>query len=302
MIPNFFIIGAPKCGTTALSHYLSGHQQIFFSPVKEPHYFAKDLLQFRPYYVHNEKAYLDLFAESNKHHTVVGEASVWYLFSEVAVSNIHQFNSDAQLIVMLRNPIEMVYSLHSQYVFSLVEDEPDFEKAWTLQEARKAGNHLPKNAQKSDRSSELLQYGSVGKFGQQMQRVFDIFPKEQVKVILFDDFKIEAVKIYRDVLAFLNVMDDGRIDFQPINENKTNRLSWLARLTKDLPVPFMNAVHSLGLKNTGILRSISHLNTRKVRRKPLSPDMKKKLNCFFSDDVRLLSQLISRDLDHWLQD
>jgi hypothetical protein len=300
MIPNFFIIGAPKCGTTALSQYLSSHSKVFLSSIKEPHYFAKDFLQFRPYYVNTKEEYLDLFAQATKQHIAIGEASVWYMLSKVAVCNIHQFNPNAKIIIMLRNPIDMVYSLHSQFVFSLVEDEPDFEKAWFLQEARAAGINLPKNAKKQDRSPELLQYGAVGKFGQQLEKVYSIFPKEQVKVILFDEFKEASAQVYRDVLTFLNVPCDGRKNFQPVNENKFHKLFWMAKLTQDTPESIMKIVQKLGFKNTGLLHFLNRLNIKKAKRKSLSDSFRSELGTYFSEDMRLLSQLINRDLDHWL--
>ena len=72
--PNFFIVGAPKCGTTALSHYLRQHPRIFFSLPKEPHYFATDLPRYRM--VTHEPAYLEYFRGAGPQHTAVGEGSV----------------------------------------------------------------------------------------------------------------------------------------------------------------------------------------------------------------------------------
>ena len=137
--PNFFILGAPKCGTTALSEYLREHPRAFVSQPKEPHYFCGD---FDYYYApgqRSEEHYLRLFDAATDDHLAVGEASVWYLYSADAARNIAAFDPATRVIVMLRNPVDLVPSLHSQLLYMLDEDEPDPARAWELQEARRRG-------------------------------------------------------------------------------------------------------------------------------------------------------------------
>lgn len=294
--PNFFIVGAPKCGTTAVSEYLKTHPNIFISDIKEPHFFAQDFWQFRPYYTTTEAAYLALFAPATAQHTAVGEASVWYLYSSVALQNIYQFDPHAKIIVMLRNPVDMIYSQHSQYCFSMVEDELDFEKAWHLQAARQQGQQLPAAARTTDRSAELFQYGQIGKLGQQMERLLNIFPESQLKVILYDDFKQDTRAVYQQLLAFLNVADDGRTDFNIINQNKVKKARWLAALSLKLK----QVGKKVGIQNTGILQAIERRNVKQVIRQPMSPAMQQQLIAYFADDVQLLARLINRDLSPWL--
>ncbi|HEX6669849.1 MAG TPA: sulfotransferase domain-containing protein, partial [Gemmatimonadales bacterium] len=180
--PNFFIVGAPKCGTTALYEYLRPHPNIFLSEVKEPHFFAKDLGTYP--YIKSVEAYARLFADAGPQHLGVGEASVYYLRSTVAIANIREFNPDARLIAMYRNPVEMLYSFHAQLLYVAEESESDFETAWRLQEQRGRGFGLPPRS----RGAFLVQYGELGRFGTQTQRLLTIFPPEQVKLILYDDF------------------------------------------------------------------------------------------------------------------
>lgn len=96
--PNFFIIGAPKCGTTSLAHWLAQHPEVFMSPVKEPHYFSTDfpLTSWR-----DPDDYHSLFEGADTHHKAVGEASVWYLRSREAVPQIEAHYPGARYIVML---------------------------------------------------------------------------------------------------------------------------------------------------------------------------------------------------------
>jgi len=226
-IPNFFIVGAPKCGTTALSRYLGQHHNIFISTPKEPHFFASDFKNHRA--IGSFEEYQKLFATCSREHLAVGEASVWYLYSQVAVRNIFDFNKQSKIIVMLRNPIDLVYSLHSQHIYAFYEDREQFQTAWELQEERSRGQKIPRMC----RQPELLQYGKVGKLGEQLERVLEIFPRCQVKMILFDDFKAETKRVYVDVLSFLGVPDDQREDFPVINQNKAHRLMWLSQILQN---------------------------------------------------------------------
>ena len=155
--PNLFIVGAPKSGTTALSDYLREHPNIFISVPKEPHFFAIDLPGHRRKFDTYAK-YIRLFENADEH--VVGEASVHYLYSQKAIENIYEFNSEARLIAMLRKPVEMVYSMHSQALASLNEDVTDFEKAWELEPERSAGRHVPKHCH----DVQILYYSQIAKY------------------------------------------------------------------------------------------------------------------------------------------
>ena len=145
--PNFFIIGAPKCGTTALSEYLKDHPQIYFSDPKEPHYFTFDFEQYR--LTKTLEEYLELFAAATPQHQAVGEGSVFYLYSSVALEKIREFDPQAKIIVMLRNPIDMIYSFHSQLLFSADESETSFEQAWRTTGYTTAGKKYPQSMSRS---------------------------------------------------------------------------------------------------------------------------------------------------------
>lgn len=139
--PNFFIIGAPKCGTTSLAAWLAEHPQIFMSPIKEPQFFNKDV----GFPMKSLQAYEKLFKDASSGHIAVGEATVLYLYSKVAVRNILDYNPDAKFIVCLRNPVDMAYSLHEQWFFNGIEDIEDFKEAWLMQDIER-GRHRPHDA------------------------------------------------------------------------------------------------------------------------------------------------------------
>jgi hypothetical protein len=297
MKPNFFIIGAPKCGTTALSEYLKAHPQIFFCEPKEPHFFAEDIgLR----YIKTHHDYDALFRKAGPQHLAVGEGSVCYLYSKLAAAKIKDFCPNARIIVMVRNPIEMAYSLHGQLFYARIEDEPDFSTAWGLQKTRQAGGRLPRGC----RAPSLLQYRQVCELGVQLERLLEIFPREQVLVQVFDDFVRDPGKVYRTALDFLDIPDDGRATFPVINESKLARFNSLAWANNRLKPVIVSAAlwlsHRFGIEIMSYLRKIESFNTKKFRREPLSPQLRALMSDEFADDVQKLSNILQRDLGHWL--
>src|SRR5262249_53369576 len=124
--PNFFIVGAPRCATTSMYTYLKQHPQIHLSLLKEPLFFATDLT-IQPLAVTDEASYLGLFADAGDARRI-GEGSVFYLLSKRAAEEIKRFSPRAKIIIMLRNPIDMMHSLHALYLRTGNEDL-DFEEA-----------------------------------------------------------------------------------------------------------------------------------------------------------------------------
>jgi hypothetical protein len=297
--PNFFIVGAPKCGTTALYRYLRPHPNIFMAKVKEPHFFAQDLGTYPS--IKTLEEYERLFADSTEAHLRIGEASVYYLRSSVAIPNIQAYNPAARIIAMFRNPIEMVHSLHSQLLYWAEENEPDFATAWGLQERRARSLDLPPRSG----GSFLLQYHEVGRLGSQAKRLLEVFPREQVKLILYDDFATSPRRIYDEVIAFLEVPHDGRTQFPRVNENKRVRVSWLKNFIRKPPPMLRRAYRriktTVGPSSMDAMKArVVHRNTVQERRRPLSPEMRAKLVTAFRGEVALLSQILERDLTDWL--
>jgi hypothetical protein len=296
--PNFFIVGAPKSGTTALYEYLRHHPGIFMPEKKEPHYFATDFVHFPR--IQEEEEYLQLFSGCSDTHSAVGEASAAYLFSDTAVKNIYAFNPGAKIIAMLRNPVDLVYSMHAQALYNFNEDEPDFEKAWALQGERQQGRHIPPGC----RAGQLLQYQALGSLGEQVKRLYSIFPRSQVLIIFFDDFLADTRSAYEEVLKFLELPTDGRTNFDPVNISKTHKSKILGWLTQTPPKPVISIVRFLR-KRLGIdiyrpLAWARRLNDRAAGREPLDPEFRDHLQEVFRDDIRLLEEQTGKNLDHWL--
>src|SRR5215469_5765625 len=126
--PDFFIVGAPRCGTTAMFRYLSRHPEIYFSDRKEMHVFGSDLRFGPQFYRRSMDNYLAEFVARNGE-LRAGEASVWYLFSRTAAAEIKTFNPDASIVIMLREPAQMLHSLYHMFRYDRNEHLPTFEQA-----------------------------------------------------------------------------------------------------------------------------------------------------------------------------
>jgi hypothetical protein len=289
--PNLFIIGAPKCGTTSLIHYLSQHPEVFVSPIKEPHFFNED--SGHRYYF-DEKKYLDLFSKSQAQHTYSCEGSVWYLYSKVAVANILEFNPDAKFIVLLRNPVKMYFSLHRELLFGGSENVSSPTKAWALQEDRKMGAHIPEHC--SD--PRLLQYGDACKLGKQVAAIVDKIPSENLKFVFLDDMASDPDGTFQSVLQFLKASMLHLPSYEVVNVKKVRKYRMLSKffifttgLKKKLGIK-----GGLGLASAINKHNVSHdvpSNAEEVA------NLSEELYNFFREDIALLETITNRNLAHW---
>ena len=223
MKPNLFIVGQPKSGTTALHQFLGQHPEIYMSSIKEPHFFCADFHlesdraygRQRFFDFRNESAYLQLFSRA-KEEKIVGESSTNYLYSQVAAEKIHNFNSDAKIIIILREPAKFLYSLHSHYVKFTEENEPDFLTALALETARKQ----EKASSSRVISPSYLYYSQRVQYYQQVKRYCDRFSPEQIKVVIFEEFKSENKRVFREILEFLAVEPNFIPEYEAVNVNK----------------------------------------------------------------------------------
>jgi hypothetical protein len=289
--PNFFIVGAPRCGTTAMYEYLRQHPDIFMPYRKEPVYFGADLHKRLPYL--DEAGYLKLFARSDGEKRL-GEATVWYLYSATAADEIKAFAPDARIIIMLRNPVDMIHSLHRHWLFTANEDIEDFSEALAAEEDRSQGRRLPPRV----RRPEGLQYRASGRYASHVERWLATFGREAVKVIIYDDFDADPAGVYRETLEFLGVASDFQPDFSIVNPNKGVRSAWLQRVTSSkqfvatasrLPGPAFHALR----------RTLKRVNMRPERRQSMDADLRARLTREFAPDVARLGELLGRDLSAW---
>lgn len=287
-MPNFFIIGAPKCGTTSLTEWLREHPAVFMPILKEPQFYNLDHDYVFPRLTANE--YRGLFRNATDRQLAIGESSTWYLHSEVAVPAILRDNPEAKFIVCLRNPVEMVQSLHQHLVTDLEEPLGDFATAWRARFAR-ARTKLP-------RTHPFLDYGEVCKLGRVVGRLLELVPRERVLIVLMDDLRRAPRAEYERILAFLGVPDDGRMEFPSANPARANRSPAFTRLLRGIGT--LKARARLPAFGLGLLDWVRALNTVPASRQRLSPALERELQDHFREDVELLSRIIGRDLRYWL--
>lgn len=294
--PNFFILGAPKSGTTAMSEYLRTHPNVFVSDLKEPHFFCEDVSRSS---IRSINEYLDLFSQANHNHAIIAEATTNYIHSRIALEKIKEFQPIAKLMVMLRRPTDLVYAFHGENLRQGIESEQDFERAWWLQQTRAAGRALPPGC----RSPHRLQYKWIGSLGSQVQKLLRIFPESQVHFALFDNFATHPEYEYHKLLTFLGVPHDGRREFPRINESIRYKWPWLGQFPKRLrghvAGPLAMLRHNTGLRGTGFLKTIDRFNAVPAQRPPLRLEFQRHLTEVFRDEVKLLEELLDQDLSAW---
>jgi len=294
--PNLFIVGAAKSGTTAMNDFLNQHPDIFMAK-KELHFFGSDLNINQS--TLTEQEYLDFFKEGQGK-KITGESSVWYLFSKKAAAEIKAFSSDAKIIIMLRNPVEMMRALHQQNIYDGNEDIAGFEEAVLAVTDRKNGRRLPK----SPEHLSCLLYLDAVKYYKQVKRYFDVFGKENVCVIIYDDFKSDNSEVYRYVLNFLQVdttfepvydiinpyKEVGNIAVHQFIKHPPNKLREMVRMA----IPYKPLRHFF-------MDTISRWNVKTSERQPINEQFKKKLQEEVAEDVMQLSKLLQTDLTFWLK-
>ncbi len=292
--PDFFIVGALKSGTTALHSYLAAHPQVFMCVPKEPMYFGHDLT---PRYRRLTKdEYLRLFRRARPGQRA-GEASPQYLSSRSAASEIAEFAPDAQLIVMLRNPVDVMHAQHSELVHDLREDIPDFAAALQAEPDRRAGRRVPSGALRP----EALHYRELVRFAEQLRRYLALFPRERIHVIVFDDFVADTAAAYRGVLEFLSLDTSFQPDLRPINANRRPRSRLVQRLVYDPPPPLPALYGRLRAMPWAyaIRNRVVSANNVRQRRPEMDPDLRRRLTGELAPEVADLGTLIGRNLSAW---
>ena len=289
-IPNLFIIGSPKCGTTSLANWLNNHPQIFMSKRKEPEYFCDDLIITK--YRINKSSYMKLFASSNNQHIWRGEASTHYMFSKVACKKILEISKSPKFIAIIRNPVELVYSLYNQRIFDGLEHIETFEEAWSLNNERENNNFLIKDYITGD----LLNYGKMGLLGEQLKRFFSLVPEPDRLVLIFDDLKENPRLVFERIIDFLNI-EKYKMDSFPIY-NKSSVVR--SQIYRSIFHNLIDLKGLLGIKKTiGIGNFLSQINTKVKSPEPLSVNTIHMLKQFFKNDINNIENLLNRDLSHW---
>ena len=323
--PDFFVVGAPRCGTTSLCSHLGHHPAICFSRPKEPHFFTALAGPVSEEQI--EVDYLErYFGHRRPEHRIAGEGSVSYLYSRDAIDRILALRPDARFIVNLRNPYEMIPSYHLRLHYLLEEDQADLAVAWSLQGARARGERIPRHSW----DPRLLQYAEVGSLGSALERLLAQVGRERCLPVVFDDLISDPAATYARVFAFLGVEPDGSTRFPRKQGGQAWRYHWLQVLLFRPPRFLARAagVRLPGSERPGQgrrKRSKQHAegppppdaerrpgSSLKRRRKrlvrwnridarpaPLGAELRREMQAVFEPEISKLSEILGRDLGSW---
>lgn len=301
--PDFFIVGQPKAGTTALYKMLRTHPGLYMPDLKEPNFFCTDLVQpsmrrrGMPYFATVEE-YVSLFSPALPGQRI-GEASVHYLQSRVAARNIATFNPEARIVAILREPASLLRSLHLQLLQSGVEREADLATALCLEEERRKGRAIPRSCHRP----QLLLYSEVVRYVDQLQRFRELFRPDRMLIAIYDDFLRDNEGTVRSIFRFLGLDDSVDVVRTPANPSVFVRAPAIALALHRISVgrdPFAHSVKRAikGVARGGLARWLLQSGYRRVTTRPPPPDQAfmRELRRRYASEVERLSAYLGRDL------
>ena len=297
--PNFFLVGAPKAGTTSLYHYLRQHPQIYMSPIKEPHYLADEIrlanftdelqalqrdVQVPAGPVSAWPDYLKLF-EGAGTQTAIGEASVCYLWSETAPRNMAARFPHAKILMMLRNPADRAYS---QYLHMLRFAKRSISFSEYMDAALTAT---------TTKIGELYPFLEFGFYCRQIERYLAFFPRQVLGIYVYEDYQRNPLVVLQEMFRFLGT-DPA---FEP-DLSKRHMLPRVARSPATARLVRWAGGRRIAqrLASPALRSSIQRILYRPRRHLTLEPADRSRLVDLYRDDIRGLSALLGRDLDAWL--
>jgi hypothetical protein len=283
---DFFIVGAPKAGTTSLYHYLEEHPEIEMSSQKEPDYFSDIPLQEQGMYygknrINTLDKYESLFAQ--KEGVIYGEGSVSYLFYENVAEDIKKYNPNAKIIIMLRNPIDRAFSHYlMDYRLGLVSDS--FEDI------------INKKSKYKNAHLFYQQYIEVSEYAKQIQRYCNVFSTDNLLLIDYEDFKGDVSGTVDLVYDFLKVSTEFAADVNTKHNTFT--------MPKNKGIRFIYSFVFLRKILTfifpkSLVKNIKGLLFKADKKPELLEETRNQLKQFFSDDVRELGRVLGKDYSKW---
>ncbi|MCL6443839.1 MAG: sulfotransferase [Alicyclobacillus sp.] len=293
-LPNFFIAGAAKSGTTSLDKYLAQHPEIYMAPRKETHYFASPDMPptfkgpgdeaFTSNLIRDAAEYESMFVGA-EHKKARGESSVYYLYYPNTAERLARTIDDPKIILVLRHPVDRAHSAYMHLIRDGRETLP-FPEALAQEKDRMAKEYQP-----------LWYYMDVGRYARQLDVYFRVFGRDRVKVIWYDEFNREPLRIMTEVFRFLGV-DDSFVPDVSIRYNATG-----------VPV---SGLYDLATKSNPLTRLLKPLVPETVRRRlryraqnmalqkvPLSPEIRRALVDAFASEIRHVEEIMSQRLPSW---
>lgn len=276
--PNLFITGWTRSGTSSLHMYLKQHPEIFMSEVKEPRFFGDHPSPNYPEFFKNEKKYLSLFSKV-KNEKILGEAS-HYFDSEIALKQIKKFNPKSKIIILLREPAELIYS---EYKNGVIPNNKDLEVV------------LKKNSKEVKRLLKICEYYRI------IKKHLEIFGKENVYIILSENLLKNPEEEFSRLCKFLNINSNFKPDFENYSVSREIKNKWFWNLIKKFPNKIKLGVKNILSEkiNKKIRKKIRKFTTKKEIKKPIDPNLKDMLKKKFEKEIKKTEKLIGKNLSKW---
>lgn len=293
--PNLFLIGAPKSGTTSMTHYLAQLPSVFF-PRKELHYFATS---HRARAVTSVDTYMDLFRNSGWHHKWKLDSSTLYMYFRESIANIISFNRDAHFIAIIRDPLTMIPSWFEQQRKSqaIRENAPTLEQAWEMLQDRKAGRHLPPGCLEP----RLLYYDEIARYGDQLANILSHVPRSQLKIVFFDDILRDSRRVFSSICNFLHVECPENISFDKLNYRTEFRYNFLKYVyfQRWLRPTALRALDLLGMR-LHFSPLLYQLVFKPLEMHPVAAATEMLIADAYRQDLARLEHVLNAPLPHWL--
>ena len=312
-----FIVGAPRCGTTTLAHFLKDHPGVSFPAVKEPHFFAQHDLrglsdaELREFV---ESEYLGRFYQRDPAIRVGADASVTYLYTPEQLEPILRLWPNSRFVVTLRDPLSMLPSLHQRLVYLGDETIRDFSSAWAASPDRAAGRRVPRGCA----DPRWLRYDEAARFGTYLERLYAVVGRERCLVMTLDDFTADTEGQYRRLMDFAGLAPVPGADFTPRRSGYAVRFHRLQRLLKRPPgwireylagKHFRQRIRDLDKpKKKKSQKAIWSLRKRLLRWNryhsspdPVPLDVQREIALHYRGEIDRLQQILGRDLSNWLR-
>ena len=312
-----FVVGAPRCGTTTLAGFLKGSASVCSPIVKEPHYFAQnDLRSLSESELRQrvENEYLRRFFGRDPARRIGLDASVTYLYTPEQLEPILRLWPQSRFIVAVRDPLSMLPSLHQRLIYLGDETITDFRKAWEAIPLRRQGRRLPGRCA----DPRWLLYDEAARFSTYLQRLYAVVGQDRCQVVLFDDLTADPAREYRRLMDFAGLESERQVNFQARRASCGVKSLWLQRMLKRPPKAMRE--YLAGEKFCQRFRDLDFKRDRKVsgavlqlrkrilkwNRYPEPPatlplSLEEEIRRRFRSEIQRLSELLDRDLDHWLR-
>ena len=289
---DFAIVGAHKCATTSLYHFLRQHVDIYLPEIEENRFFTKP-----EFYAEGDR-FLDPLYQGHRNSQRLGMKNVHIMFFRYSVDRLHKDSPACQLIVVLRNPIDRAYSAYWFARFNGWENAPTFEEALALEPQRLEGSY--------DEQTELT-YLHHGHYAEQLRHCFERFDRDRVLVLLTDEIKANAAAAVRHTLAWLGIDPNGHT-LDVSRRRMTAATPKSARLQKFLmarDTVYRRAARKMIPQRVRIalqrrvVEPLLKSNIKPFTYPPMEPQTRESLQSYFRSHNRKLEELLGVDLSHW---